>query len=234
MLDLSKLGQSNVKDSSLNPREIFQALPKTGNKFQYPRDVQTQIWNKWLDKKDVSNLVVKMNTGGGKTIVGLMILKSCLNEGKGPAAYIVPDKYLVEQVVEEATSIGIDTTTDPKDFRYISGKSILVTNIYKLVNGKSVFGISDDGVKIAIGSIIIDDAHACLDTVDKQFTMKIESDSALYKDMTQMFSSALENHNPIKFAEIQSGDPSAFMQLPFWSWQKHQGQITELMCISSD
>lgn len=234
MLDLTKLGQSNVKDSSLNPREIFQALPKTGSKFQYPRDVQTQIWNKWLARKDSSNLVVKMNTGGGKTIVGLMILKSCLNEGKGPAVYIVPDKYLVEQVIGEAASIGIDTTTDPKDFRYISGKSILVTNIYKLVNGKSVFGVGDDGVKLAIGSIVIDDAHACLDTVDQQFTMKISSDTTLYQEMTQIFSSALENHNPVKFAEIKSGDPSAFMQLPFWSWQKHQSQVTELMVAHKD
>ncbi len=43
-----------------------------------------------------------MNTGSGKTVVGLMILKSCLNEEKGPAVYVVPDKFLVSQVCEEA------------------------------------------------------------------------------------------------------------------------------------
>ena len=36
-----------------------------------------------------------MNTGGGKTVVGLLMLKSCLNEGVGPAVYVTPDNYLV-------------------------------------------------------------------------------------------------------------------------------------------
>ena len=38
-----------------------------------------------------------MNTGGGKTVVGLLMLKSCLNEGVGPAVYVTPDNYLVSQ-----------------------------------------------------------------------------------------------------------------------------------------
>ena len=42
-----------------------------------------------------------MNTGSGKTVVGLLILKSCLNEEKGPAVYVVPDSYLVKQVIRK-------------------------------------------------------------------------------------------------------------------------------------
>lgn len=30
-----------------------------------------------------------MNTGSGKTVVGLMILQSCLSEGKSAAVYVV-------------------------------------------------------------------------------------------------------------------------------------------------
>ena len=40
-----------------------------------------------------------MNTGSGKTVVGLIMLQSCLNENKGPAIYVVPDNYLVNQVL---------------------------------------------------------------------------------------------------------------------------------------
>ncbi len=43
-----------------------------------------------------------MNTGSGKTTVGLLMLQSCLNEGVGPAVYVVPDNYLVNQVCDEA------------------------------------------------------------------------------------------------------------------------------------
>lgn len=44
MLDFSRLGGTNPVDRSFNPREIFQALPKVSGKFQYPRDVQSQVW----------------------------------------------------------------------------------------------------------------------------------------------------------------------------------------------
>ncbi len=57
-----------------------------------------------------------MNTGSGKTVVGLMILQSCLNEGKGPAIYVVPDKYLVAQVCDEAKKLGILAVTDKDDY----------------------------------------------------------------------------------------------------------------------
>jgi replicative superfamily II helicase len=55
-----------------------------------------------------------MNTGGGKTLVGMLILKSCLNEGKGPAVYIAPTPYLASQVVVEAQALGIAVETDPR------------------------------------------------------------------------------------------------------------------------
>ncbi|NVO73265.1 DEAD/DEAH box helicase [Photobacterium damselae] len=229
MLDFSQLGGTNPVDSSFNPREIFQALPKVGGKFQYPRDVQSQVWTKWYDRRDTTNLVIKMNTGGGKTSVGLLVLKSCLNEKKGPAVYVVPDNYLVDQVISEANEIGIITTKNPHDPRYLSGKSILVINIHKLVNGHSVFGVDDEGVKVPIGSIIIDDAHACLDTVDQQFTMEIPSSSSLYNELHSIFASVLEKQSYAKYHEILNSDPSAFLQVPFWSWQKQQSAVTQAL-----
>ncbi|PMT59583.1 DEAD/DEAH box helicase [Vibrio parahaemolyticus] len=229
MLDFSQLGGTNPVDSSFNPREIFQALPKVGGKFQYPRDVQSQVWTKWYDRRDTNNLVIKMNTGGGKTSVGLLVLKSCLNEKKGPAVYVVPDNYLVNQVVSEAREIGIETTLNPHDPRYLSCKSILVINIHKLVNGRSVFGVDDEGIKVPIGSIVIDDAHACLDTVDQQFTMEIPSTSPLYQELHSTFASVLEKQNYAKYHEILNGDPSAFLQVPFWSWQKQQPVVTQAL-----
>jgi hypothetical protein len=229
MLDFTKLGGNNPVDSSFVPREIFQALPKSSGKFQYPRDVQSQIWTKWYEKRDSNNLVIKMNTGGGKTIVGLLILKSCLNEKKGPAVYVVPDNYLIAQVQAEAKDIGIETTTNTEDPRYLSGKSILIVNIHKLVNGRSVFGVGDEGVKLKIGSVIIDDAHACLDTVEQQFTMTIPAECQLYNDLKHLFSDALKSQSEAKFYEIEDGDASAYIQVPFWSWQNNVSRVTEIL-----
>lgn len=101
-LNLSKLSSPSLLDTETNPREIFNLLPNKHARYKYPRDVQTQVWDRWLRRRAERDLVVKMNTGGGKTVVGLLMLKSCLNEGFGPAVYGTPDNYLVSQVMKEA------------------------------------------------------------------------------------------------------------------------------------
>ena len=47
-----------------------------------------------------------------------MILQSCLNEGIGPAMYVVPDKYLVEQVISQAKELGIKVINSETDLDY--------------------------------------------------------------------------------------------------------------------
>ena len=54
-------------------------------KYQYPRDVQGEVWKQWFEQRNNRDTIIKMNTGSGKTVVALMILQSCLNEGIGPA-----------------------------------------------------------------------------------------------------------------------------------------------------
>ncbi|WP_071191810.1 DEAD/DEAH box helicase family protein [Trichormus sp. NMC-1] len=229
-IDLGKINTGNTSDTSLHPREIFTALPgKKEGKFEYRRDVQTQVWDHWFSRRNEKDLVVKMNTGSGKTVVGLLILKSCLNEGKGPAVYVVPDNYLVKQVTCEAQDLGIEVTDDTNSHRFRSGKAILVVNIYKLVNGKSVFGVGDEGIKISIGSIIIDDAHACLDTVEDQFMLTIDSRNTAYKEIYRCFKESLRDQCLVKESEINNRERDVFMQVPFWSWQSKIPEISQIL-----
>jgi superfamily II DNA or RNA helicase len=97
-IDFSRLSQGSASDKATEPRRIFTALPTKDPKYSYPRDVQSEVWDRWHQVRDRSDLVIKMNTGGGKTVVGLLILKSCLNEGFGPVVYVSPDIYLAGQV----------------------------------------------------------------------------------------------------------------------------------------
>ncbi|MBI4806993.1 MAG: DEAD/DEAH box helicase family protein [Desulfovibrio sp.] len=228
IIDFSRLGSENTSDTVLSPREIFNALPnKNEDKFQYPRDVQSQVWNRWYESKDNSDLIIKMNTGSGKTVVGLLILKSCLNEGKSPAVYIAPDNYLIQQITDEAKDLGIEVTTDAHSQRFSSGKAILIANIFKLVNGLSVFGVGDDGEKISIGSLLIDDAHACLDTIEDQFTLNIPRSSEVYASIYDIFKDGLRRQCESKAIEIEAEDPNAYLQVPFWDWQSKTGDVSK-------
>lgn len=135
---LSKLS-SSTKAKTIEPREIFMTLPSKAPGYGYPRDVQSEVWKKWFDIRNEKNVILKMNTGSGKTVVGLIMLQSCLNEEKGPAIYVVPDNYLVKQVIDEAKRLGISATEDKDDYSYSNSKAILVTS--KLATTSSTGGL---------------------------------------------------------------------------------------------
>ncbi|MGH8791033.1 MAG: helicase, partial [Stackebrandtia sp.] len=75
-LDFNRLAKGSAAESATEPRRIFSALPTKASKYRYPRDVQTDVWERWHERRTERDLVIKMNTGGGKTAVGLVVLKS--------------------------------------------------------------------------------------------------------------------------------------------------------------
>lgn len=75
-LDFGKLTRHSVVDTATEPRRIFAALPTRDPKYARPWDVQAQVWDRWHERRTEPDLLVKMNTGGGKTVVGLMIVQS--------------------------------------------------------------------------------------------------------------------------------------------------------------
>ena len=105
-LDFSKIAAPSTADTVVNPREIFAILPGKHAKYGYLRDVQAEVLDQWFAKRTATDLRLKMNTGGGKTLVGLLILKSCLNEGKGPAVYGCIHGHPVHQVVSSSSAPG--------------------------------------------------------------------------------------------------------------------------------
>jgi len=222
---LSKLN-SNIKTKAIEPREIFMTLPSKASGYGYPRDVQSEVWKKWYEIRNEKNVILKMNTGSGKTVVGLMILQSCLNEGKGPAIYAVPDAFLVKQVLDEAKRLGIQATDNKDDYCYSNSKSILVTTIQSIVNGRSAFGMRQYGNNYPIGSIIIDDVHACMDKINSQFMLKLESGTDVYDEFISLFGEALKYYNPRNYIDIvEMGDCRKSLLVPYWEWQRRLDEV---------
>lgn len=225
---LSKLS-GTAKSVPIEPREIFMALPQKDKRYEYPRDVQSEVWKKWFDVRNEKNCIIKMNTGSGKTVVGLMILQSCLNEGKGPAVYVVPDNYLVAQVCDEAKKLGIQAVTDREDYAYTENKAILVMSIFSLVNGHSVFGMRQTN-NYPIGSVLMDDVHACFDTITTQFSIKIPSTHNLYKELIALFAEQWKSYNSSSYINIvENSDPAKNFLVPFWMWQEKQTEVYTLL-----
>src|SRR5256885_12604452 len=102
MVDFNKLLSDDSSPAPINPSDIFHSLPRADTKYDYLRDVQGEVLKAWHARRNETDVVVKMNTGSGKTLVGLLMLQSLLNEGIGPALYLCPTKQLVEQVPQAA------------------------------------------------------------------------------------------------------------------------------------
>lgn len=227
-INFSRLSVGN-NQNVIEPRDIFMALPAKDKNYSYPRDVQSEVWKLWFEKRSGKNIIIKMNTGSGKTVVGLIILQSCLNEGKGPVVYVVPDNYLVRQVCAEAVRLGIKVTDNEDDYIFTSKKGILVINIHKLVNGKSVFGMRQSG-NIQIGSIIVDDVHACLDVIEQQYAINIPVSHQLYDKIISRIGGPLKSYQEQAYVDIiENKDPRHNILLPFWVWQNNCNKIYQLI-----
>jgi hypothetical protein len=212
----------------IDPRDIFLTLSRD-KKFAFPRDIQTEVMKAWFAQRNNADTVVKLNVGSGKTLVGLLLLQSSLNEGIRPAIYIAPDKQLVDQVLAEAKTLGIDAVDDPRDPAVQSGEKIAVTTVHRLFNGKSIFGVGREGVKLKIGVVVVDDVHACIATINEQFRIQLLNTHAAYRAIYNIAESALRRQSHSKFLDLKSGDPHAIMEIPYWTWLDHQHEILEAL-----
>ena len=224
---------ANSKNST-DPYEIFMGLAERQGKYSYLRNVQDEVLKAWYANRGNKDNIIKMNTGSGKTVVGLLILKSCLNEGEGPAVYVVPDRYLVKQVCKEARLLGIKVVCDEYDEEknctykgedsreFREGRAIYVTNIHKVVNGKSVFGmrrkLEDNST---IGSMVVDDVHACIDTIGEQHTLHISALNPIYNEI-------------VKQLGVDTNEGGAEREnyrtlVPFEKWQKEHKAIMKMV-----
>src|SRR6266498_1824588 len=223
MVDFNKLLDEDSSPLPLNPSEIFHALPRTDTKLDYLRDVPGDVLKGWNSRGTERDIVVKMNTGSGKTLVGLLMLQSLLNEEIGPALYLCPTKQLVEQVAATAREVGIAVVTEGEGtglpHEFLNSEAIYVATFKKLFNGKSVFGIPGSRrAPVSVGGVLVDDAHSCLPLARETVTVTFQASSDGYNKIFALFRSALGEQSASKLAELEEGYPWTTMPVPYWAW----------------
>ena len=142
---------------------------------------------------------------------------------------MAPDKQLVDQVVAEAEALGIDVTDDPHDAGFQLGERILVTIVQRLFNGKSVFGVGPEGIKIKLGAIVIDDAHACIATITEQFRIELPNAHPAYQQILKIVEGDLKRQSHARFLDVHSEDPRAMVEVPYWAWINAQEEILQTL-----
>lgn len=213
---------------AVEPNELFYSLKKK-NDFSYLRGIQEEALLSWHNRRDEANILIKMNTGAGKTLIGLLMLYSKLIETNKRSVFLCPDKQLVNQVFEQSQNYNIPTciidsdNEFPEDF--LNNKAILITTVQKLFNGKNIF----DSQKIDLGAIIIDDAHKCVEKVKESFTIKFDENHEVYDQLFSLFATELKKQAVGSFEAIKNKQPEYFMKLPFWTWIENKEKIIKIL-----
>jgi replicative superfamily II helicase len=81
VIDFSKLPKAKAKQASAEPKEIFKQRPAGDLAANDLWQGQAQALEEWY-ASDALNTLINLNTGAGKTYVGLLIAQSLVNQGK--------------------------------------------------------------------------------------------------------------------------------------------------------
>src|SRR4051794_33249157 len=101
MVDLSKIRGPAKQNPTTDPVKIFERLPKPEGVNDLWKSQHESI-REWNERRREKDLIIKLNTGGGKTLVGLLIAQAMMNEKKVGALYLCATNQLVDQTVAKA------------------------------------------------------------------------------------------------------------------------------------
>lgn len=231
VFDFSKLARGGAISSITDPAVLFDALPNKADGYGYLRAVQKTVLDAWSARRDDRDLVLKTNTGGGKTIAGLLILQCCLHDGVAPVLYVVPDPHLQEHVMAEAANLGLAVVDDPDSGKFLGGKAICVTTMPVLVNGRTRFGLVGSGSRqpVRVGAVVMDDAHAALVQMEEKTRLRVPRGHEAYDKLLDLFDAELRDQGLNALLDIRDGDRSAVLRIPFWSWRDKQEQVLQVL-----
>lgn len=234
MVDFSKKLSGKAVEKPTDPVKLYDTLDREADKGPL-RPAQIAVLTDWFNKhQGVRDAIVKLHTGQGKTLIGLLMLQSRLNAGAGPVVYLCPNNYLVDQTREQARQFGIRTCASDGELpeEFLASHSIYVTSVQKLFNGRTKFGLRNQSTPV--NTILMDDAHACSDIIRSQCKIHIPSDEPAYSALKALFAANLEAQGSGTFADIENDKRDAFLPVPYWAWIPREGEVANILSKNTD
>ena len=229
MVDFSKRLSDKKIEALIDPIKLYETLDRAHDKGPL-RPSQEAVLSEWFSaRRDERDLIVKLHTGQGKTLIGLLMLQSRLNEKKGPCLYLCPNNFLIDQTCEQAKQFGIITCTASPDLpdEFTSGRSILVTSVQKLFNGLTKFQLHKKSVQV--GTILMDDAHACSDAIRDACRIRLPHDDPAYAEIMTLFAADIEQQGIGTYADISNNKYDALLPVPYWAWLDREADVARIL-----
>lgn len=211
------------KERSADPRKLIQLFGSFDRQASHTelRPAQREALEALSERRNESQLILKISTGTGKTAVGLTYLQSHAEESGRPVAYLCPTVQLVSQVCDEASHLGISALEYPAGqsqpaVETLSGKAVLVCTYDKLFNALTTFDRQD--VQLRPVAMVLDDAHAGVEEVRDAFTLRIRENEP-FQRVFSFLRDPCSGYRPGLWSDIEDGDPRALLEVPYWLWR---------------
>ena len=219
----------------IEPLGLYETLDRASDKGPL-RPAQEEVLSSWhATARGQRDVIIKLHTGQGKTLVGLLLLQSKLNEGIGPAVYLCPDRYLAAQTASQAQQFGImvKTASDEADLprEFVNSECIYIATCQKLFNGLTKFGLGARGLQL--GAVVLDDCHAVTDQIDEQCSISIPRDHDLYQQILSLYSPSLATQGAGTLEDIRSNAFGAVLKVPYWDSIAKHGDLLGLLALKS-
>lgn len=170
--DFGSIKRPTLMARDLEPRALLRSLPVREGAINDLWDGQAQALSQWHDRRSQNDNLILLNTGAGKSIVGLLIAESLRRELNGNVVYVCPTNDLVRQVANEAAKIGVPHTTRMErtwsNDLYELGQGVAITNYQAIFTAYSTFR----GEKTP-KAIVFDDAHVAEGVIRDQLTLRV-------------------------------------------------------------
>lgn len=233
MVDFRKHLLGKKAETVIDPLKLYDTLDRAHDKGPL-RPAQIAVLDEWFrSRRKERDVIVKLHTGQGKTLTGLLMLQSRLNEKKGPALYLCPDNFLIGQTCDQAKQFGISTCTADPDLpdEFLEGEKILVTSVNKLFNGLTKFELRQKSVPV--GTFLMDDAHACSDKIREACRIRLSKDDPAYLALRTLFSAELEQQGVGTYADICNDKYDALLPVPYWAWIDKESEVARILSSGS-
>lgn len=239
MIDFSKQLDKGAIVAKIDPIDIYNSLDRHGSASGPLRDAQIQVLTEWYKNRQTDkDVIVKMHTGEGKTLVGLLMLMSKLNSGSGPCLYISPNMQLAEQAAKDAVKFGVPHEVFRQDNKEIplsftEGKKILITYVQKVFNGKTKFNLDNKGEKV--GTVVLDDSHACIDSIRNSCTIRIQRESGAYIELLNLFEVELKSQGAGYYSQLKNNSSGeVLLPVPYWGWYDKVDDVLKILSEYSE
>ena len=169
-------------------------------------------WTKQRKKRDI---LISLNTGSGKTMLGVLMAQSMANELGGKCAYVCSTIDLVNQTEKEAKKLGIAPTTwhsgKFNNTAFEQGKTFCISTYSSVFNAQRPFK------KHNVTKFVFDDAHVAEKAIRDSFTLRISRSDhkELYAQIADLLTPVFTKAGqPLAYQEVLTERSASIMLVP--------------------